>query len=173
MLHGKKGFERVVWAAKNVLNRSLTWLFYHLRDTEGLSLGTALIISPRCVSSNANHAGVVDPASPLSKHNPTIIDFKDIGKHDQTVRIPPLRSHDMAMGCRVSDIEDWTHDVVEWLGLVSLESARVQANDNVDPHLCRWTFPAGTSEQATPIRILRWEGIVDSGWITQLLITCM
>ena len=28
MLHGKKGFERIVWAFKNVLNNSVTWLFY-------------------------------------------------------------------------------------------------------------------------------------------------
>ena len=28
MLHGKKGFERVVWAFKNVLNHSVTWLFH-------------------------------------------------------------------------------------------------------------------------------------------------
>ena len=34
MLRGKKGFERVVWAAKNVLNRSLTWLFYDLRAAD-------------------------------------------------------------------------------------------------------------------------------------------
>ena len=27
MLHGKKGFERIVWAAKNVLDESLVWLF--------------------------------------------------------------------------------------------------------------------------------------------------
>lgn len=26
MLHGKKGFERIVWACRNVLNSSLTWL---------------------------------------------------------------------------------------------------------------------------------------------------
>jgi ribonuclease P/MRP protein subunit RPP40 len=26
MLHGKKGFERIVWAVKNVLNQSVTWL---------------------------------------------------------------------------------------------------------------------------------------------------
>lgn len=28
MLHGKRGFERIVWAFKNVLNYSVTWLFY-------------------------------------------------------------------------------------------------------------------------------------------------
>ena len=30
MLHGKKGFDRLVWAAKHVLNRSLNWLFLDL-----------------------------------------------------------------------------------------------------------------------------------------------
>lgn len=28
MVHGKKGFERIVWAFKNVLNSAVTWLFY-------------------------------------------------------------------------------------------------------------------------------------------------
>ena len=36
MLHGKKGFEKVVYAAKNVLNHSLTWLFCDLRGTSGM-----------------------------------------------------------------------------------------------------------------------------------------
>lgn len=39
MLHGKKGFERIVWAFKNVLNQSLAWLFCDLdaqsRQNEG------------------------------------------------------------------------------------------------------------------------------------------
>jgi ribonucleases P/MRP protein subunit RPP40 len=35
MVHGKKGFERLMWAAKNVLNRSLSWLFYDPQDTDG------------------------------------------------------------------------------------------------------------------------------------------
>lgn len=32
MLHGKKGFERIVWAFKNVLNRSVTWLFHDFEE---------------------------------------------------------------------------------------------------------------------------------------------
>lgn len=28
MVHGKKGFERILWAFKNVLNHAVTWLFY-------------------------------------------------------------------------------------------------------------------------------------------------
>jgi Ribonuclease P 40kDa (Rpp40) subunit len=43
MLHGKKGFERLVWAAKNVLNRSVTWLFYDLRAAQDSSSGRTLL----------------------------------------------------------------------------------------------------------------------------------
>lgn len=40
MLHGKKGFERIVWAFTNILTGSLTWLFYDfLDDAEGLVIG--------------------------------------------------------------------------------------------------------------------------------------
>lgn len=35
MLHGKKGFERVVWAFKNVLNSAVTWLLYDPGDENG------------------------------------------------------------------------------------------------------------------------------------------
>lgn len=39
MLHGKKGFERIVWAFKNVLNNSVTWLFYdYATQDNGMSI---------------------------------------------------------------------------------------------------------------------------------------
>ena len=41
MLHGKKGFERIVWAFKNVLNQSVAWLFFDLTTSSGgVSEGT-------------------------------------------------------------------------------------------------------------------------------------
>ena len=42
MLHGKKGFERIVWAFKNVLNHSVAWLFHDF--TANSSLGMAITI---------------------------------------------------------------------------------------------------------------------------------
>jgi ribonuclease P/MRP protein subunit RPP40 len=33
MLHGKKGFDRIVYAFKNVLNTPVTWLFHDLNAT--------------------------------------------------------------------------------------------------------------------------------------------
>lgn len=40
MLHGKKGFERIVWAFKNVLTSSINWLFYDL-EAEQIALADA------------------------------------------------------------------------------------------------------------------------------------
>lgn len=35
MLHGKKGFDRIVYAFKNVLTAPVTWLFHDL-SAEGM-----------------------------------------------------------------------------------------------------------------------------------------
>lgn len=38
MLHGKKGFERLVWASKNVLNQNLVWVFSDLNLANGIAI---------------------------------------------------------------------------------------------------------------------------------------
>ena len=51
MLHGKKGFERVVTAAKSVLNNSLVWLFADLSKQEsdgGMFLELIFHVVPSC-----------------------------------------------------------------------------------------------------------------------------
>lgn len=41
MLHGKKGFQRIEWAFKNVLNNPVTWLFFDLgTESLGVAKGT-------------------------------------------------------------------------------------------------------------------------------------
>lgn len=37
MLHGKKGFDRIVYAFQNVLTKTVTWLFSNLRS-EGMCI---------------------------------------------------------------------------------------------------------------------------------------
>jgi Ribonuclease P 40kDa (Rpp40) subunit len=115
----------------------------------------------------------VKAASPIARHHPTMIDLESTGRHDPDIRVPPLKPPNLVDKSNPPDVAGWSQEFVEWLGLVALGSARVLANDDVDSNLSRWTFPEGTSEQATPIRIFQWEGMVDAGWVTQLLITCM
>ncbi|EKG19454.1 Ubiquitin-conjugating enzyme E2 [Macrophomina phaseolina MS6] len=47
MLHGKKGFERIVWAFKNVLNHSLTWLFHDVQSPDRPPSGSPLFFSSK------------------------------------------------------------------------------------------------------------------------------
>lgn len=47
MVRGKKGFERVLWAAKNVLDSAVTWLFY-------------------------DYNGTIDGSGPIAVHSPVI-----------------------------------------------------------------------------------------------------
>jgi ribonuclease P/MRP protein subunit RPP40 len=39
MVGGKKGFERILWASKNVLNESLAWLFIDHDAKQTLATG--------------------------------------------------------------------------------------------------------------------------------------
>ena len=45
MLHGKKGFERIVWAFKNVLNHSVTWLFHDFTSHSGPGRAIAIAVT--------------------------------------------------------------------------------------------------------------------------------
>ena len=39
MLHGKKGFDRILYAFKNVLDNPVTWLFCDMRSTGMMTIG--------------------------------------------------------------------------------------------------------------------------------------
>ncbi|KAK3203648.1 hypothetical protein GRF29_106g229777 [Pseudopithomyces chartarum] len=56
MTHGKKGFKRLEWAAKNVLSENFTWLFYNARASSAEALR--------------------EGKEPLSKHHPTICEVE-------------------------------------------------------------------------------------------------
>lgn len=127
----------------------------------------------RAARLSSAHGHLVGVASPIAKHHPTMVECNPTGRCNPTVRVPPLKLHNIVDEHNHSDIGEWSQDVVEWLGLLALDSTRVQNHDSVDPHLCRWTFPADTPDYATPIRVLRWEGFADPRWVAQLLITCM
>lgn len=46
MLHGKKGFQRIEWAFRNVLGEPITWLFFDLgTQSSGVAEGNVLFKS--------------------------------------------------------------------------------------------------------------------------------
>jgi len=152
MLHGKKGFERLVYAAKNVLNRSLTWLFCDLNAEQDL-------------------AG----SSPLDQHHPTIVQGGPRHNVLEHVLGPPLSQvYSQFFDPTVSDGLDIeaTYELIEWLGLVALQSPRLLHSDLIDPYLSRYTVPEGSTEIQS-LRVIEWQGFIGSRWLTRMLNSCM
>ncbi|KAK5996616.1 hypothetical protein PT974_01953 [Cladobotryum mycophilum] len=117
MLHGKKGFDRLVYACKNALNQPLTWLL-------------------------CNAAESTPSPDPLEKHAATKItsSFKMM---DCTgiPQIPLQLPSEMLAEGDQEGLEEIATDIYEWLSLVRLESPRVTANDSIDPYLSRGSYP--------------------------------
>ncbi|GAM41590.1 ribonuclease P protein subunit [Talaromyces pinophilus] len=149
MLHGKKGFERIVWACRNVLNASVTWL-----------------LAFDAVSQNS----LDKAAAALQKYQPRLLDcdFEEIAH--PVVNVPPLSMDEVRSQSWPAAVEDYCNEVSEWLGLVSLQSPRIAVDDKIDPYLSRYAVPQSESQQpqSTALVSLRWQGVMTSRWISQL-----
>ncbi|KAL6239043.1 hypothetical protein BDW75DRAFT_199443 [Aspergillus navahoensis] len=151
MLHGKKGFQRIKWAFKNVLNKPTTWLFFDLgTDSTGVAEDDPLL--------KGNNPEVIPCEPVLTIHNNiTTPSFSDLNTKTQSE----------------SDLKDICGGVSEWLAMVSLCSRRVSVNDDIDPYLCRYDAPeiGDTEAKATDLISLKWRGFIPPHWIMQLFIT--
>ncbi|KAL5042211.1 hypothetical protein BDW71DRAFT_149643 [Aspergillus fruticulosus] len=151
MLHGKKGFQRIEWAFKNVLNKPTTWLFFDL-DTESTG------VAQDDPSLKGNNPEVIPCEAALAIHNGIAVpSFSDLNTRTQSE----------------SELRDICGEVSEWLAMVSLCSRRVFANDDIDPYLCRYDTPdiGNTEAKATNLIGLKWHGFIPPHWIMQLFIT--
>ncbi|TDZ20951.1 Uncharacterized protein Cob_v006208 [Colletotrichum orbiculare MAFF 240422] len=151
MLHGKKGFDRLVYACKNVLNTPVTWLF--------------------C---NASTSSAPSP-DPLDQFFPTKFTCQHAVVTDFQVDIAPLAFplEIIQHGDRPG-LEEFATETYEWLSLIRLQSPRVQAGDNVDPYLSRYQTPGGpdTPSQAKVCKIT-WQGFFTSNWVRSVLINAL
>ncbi|KUL91260.1 hypothetical protein ZTR_01740 [Talaromyces verruculosus] len=149
MLHGKKGFERIVWACRNVLNASVTWLL---------------------ACDAASQKSLDKAAAALQKYQPRLLDcdFEEIAH--PVVNVPPLSMDEVRSQSSPAALEDYCNDVSEWLGLISLQSPRIAVDDVIDPYLSRYAVPQSESRQpqSTALVSLRWQGVMTSRWISQL-----
>ncbi|KAM0250682.1 hypothetical protein ACHAQJ_008516 [Trichoderma viride] len=147
MLHGRKRFDRLVYACKNVLNQPMKWLVCNASSSD-LSLdlleslnATKMVSSPRLAA--------------------------DTGVHQISLQIP---STTLAQGDREA-LEHSATEIYEWLSLVRLESPRVVAGDSIDSYLSRYSLPEGNSATAqTQVCKLSWQGFLSSSWLRGLFV---
>ncbi|KAI8316171.1 hypothetical protein K4K61_010062 [Colletotrichum sp. SAR11_59] len=152
MLHGKKGFDRLLYACKNALNTPVTWLF---------SNATATTPSP----------------DPLEQYFPTRFTCEPSVVTDCQVQMAPLTvpSEAIESGDRPG-LEDYATETYEWLSLIRLQSPRVATGDNIDPYLSRYQTPTPLDSASPPhdkICKITWQGFFTPAWVRSVLITAL
>jgi ribonuclease P/MRP protein subunit RPP40 len=148
MAHGKRGFERLVWACKNVLDQSLTWLFWNFNPAaaETLREGSELI------STHAPWVYGVDPA------------VVELGK----VACPRL----VKGGLTSLYDEEEALGMLEYLHLLGLQSPRVRADDDVDSHLSRYEVPdVGGGVGVRDMVRVRWKGFMPPEFVQSVFLS--
>ena len=165
MLHGRKGFERIAWAFKNVLSHSLTWLFHDFNSTS--ENGKAIAIAKFLKNPVSDYSTAAKDA-PITKHHPVTRECSPQKKITERVRAPnlsPSHSSDSDAG-----FEEWALETYEWLSLVAMESPRIISEDNIDPFLSRYQVPENNSEKTVNMATLTWTGFIPASWIRLLFI---
>ncbi|KAF3389315.1 Ribonuclease P protein subunit p40 [Penicillium rolfsii] len=149
MLHGKKGFDRIERAFKNVLNQSLAWLFCDLELTSG-NYETEHI--------QKHHPQTIDPEVQTTK----------LGRIS-TPSLQGLLSNDISKG----EIQERCGAFAEWIAMVQLGSPRVFADDDVDSYLSRYSVPEVDAVSTTDLISLKWHGLISAQWIQQLFLSLL
>ncbi|KAI1201691.1 ribonuclease P 40kDa subunit [Nemania serpens] len=144
-LHGKKGFDRLVYACKNALNASTTWLFCNLSKTP----------SP----------------DPIAQHYPTKYTSNPAVVQDMTTKIPRLEPPSTIIDNKDrQELDEYATGVYEWLSLVRLGSPRVNLGDDIDPYLSTYTIPGAPTEGSEDrLCKVRWQGFISPSWAATTL----
>jgi ribonucleases P/MRP protein subunit RPP40 len=153
MLHGKKGFDRIVYAFKNVLTTPVTWLFHDL-GTAGMNLQTFVV---SMLTFQAITPGPLDAHFPVKQTaSPRLL-------QDIKVDLPSLKPPTDVDRTYGADLEDYAVELQEWLALILLESPRISPDDKIDPFLSRYA-PPGDSHTNTKLVKLTWQGFLSPTW---------
>ncbi|KAI1382951.1 ribonuclease P 40kDa subunit [Hypoxylon trugodes] len=144
MLHGKKGFDRLAYACKNVLNTPLTWLFHNLSKTP-----------------------VPDP---LARHYPTKYTSNPDVSQELLTKVPQLKPPPAILSSQNRpDLDEFATDLYEWISLIRLGSPRVNVDDKIDPYLSGYAVPGESEMQEGKLCRISWQGFIPPKWTHRIL----
>ncbi|KAL1792130.1 hypothetical protein ACET3X_009881 [Alternaria dauci] len=147
MKHGKKGFSRLEWACKNVLDRSLTWLFYNFNPSSAESLA--------------------EGKEPISKHAPWLHSIVPEETSMDNVLVPQIPVSDLT----TLYAEEEALGLLEYLHMLQLKSPRVEKGDSINPHLARYEVPDLGKGVATGNMVtVRWRGFMSPAFVRDLFL---
>lgn len=144
MSPNKKGFERLVRAFTDVLNSSLAWLFVDL-DSHEIELGPIMKYHPQIKVAQPKVSPLSDVIVPVD------VDNKE----------------------RISD-PIYEEELLEWIGLATIDSPRIARKDDIDRFLCRYDLPEAFSQEhqaaAIPQNLvhLSWHGFASAKFVRDI-----
>ncbi|ERT01425.1 hypothetical protein HMPREF1624_02671 [Sporothrix schenckii ATCC 58251] len=156
MWPGKSGFDRLIYACKNVFNTARTWLFCSMFD--------------------------VPNPNPLDAYAPTWVTVEPAVTTHANIALPPLiRPPSLLVGGGQGndrmETEEAVTELYEWLSLVRLGSPRVHAADSIDPYLSRYQVPGSSSDDhdvathpSDNIVTISCSGFLSPTWACQTLL---
>lgn len=147
MAHGKKGFGRLEWACKNVLDQSLTWLFWNFKAGSGedLSEGREMI----------------------SAHQPWVKNMEKDVLRLEGVKTPLFEASKLESLYG----QEEAVELLEWLNLVGLDSPRVRQKDDIDSYLCRYDMPdMGHGTVSKDFMRIRWTGFMPPSFAREIFL---
>lgn len=156
MVRGKKGFDRLMYAAKNVdgLREGRVWLFVDLGMYETTKGGRKRKRDDEGGTMGADEGG--EQRHPLAKYHPTIVNLEGkaheqmhvlvpavISRYDYLSTLPAQIAKSKSKGGLPTILEDNIYEVTEYLSMLFLQSTRVSEHEygKIDRGICAYDFP--------------------------------
>lgn len=93
--------------------------------------------------------------------------------HRANQLIPPMRSPRQTQD-RISSTEgENALDLQEWLGMITLNSPRIEAADAIDPFLSLYQVPQAHDAKVGDVVRVRWKGFLPATWVRDAFLECL
>lgn len=167
-MHGKKGFDRLVYACKTVLNAPKTWLFCNVSNNG--KYFAILYLSLASEKSTDMKVSAPNP-DPLIQHFPTEYTSNPVLVQNMEMKTPSLKIPSAVLGGRNrTELDECATEIYEWLSLVRLESPRLEISDTIDPYLSTYVVPGNPLEQERDqLCKISWRGFIPPKWAADTL----
>lgn len=167
MLHGKKGFERIVWAFTNVLTQSMAWLFHDLEDTSTPGESHDTKTQAFHLSYLTNNA--ITENKPIQKLQPQLATCEPQEVIHEQILMPQLYGKALEE-MPERDLQEYCGSLSEWFAMVQMVSPRISQNDDINPYLSRYAVPDVEQSRATDLVSLKWHGLISCRWVMKLFL---
>lgn len=91
----------------------------------------------------------------------------------ESILVPSMELKVQPQDANSEDFEDASLELLEWLGMLSLQSPRLSSTDAINPYLCRYDLKERDGTTVSPVMKITWRGFFPAKWIHELYLECM